>query len=233
MQNLVDTINSQFQLSIDHYMTIGCNDISNVVDALGGLPCYVPQSVNAPGHYGYDPRKPTIKKGQHTLTGKEAEWLVRDRHSYAEADIGRQKMQRVFLAAMVNRAKTIGISDCLKLLPEIWGNFKTDYTIDEIKELAKSAINIPNENIKSFMVPGESATIYEPSPGAWDYDHYSIYSIHKRETAELLNQYFRPAGTAIPVESLGITEVVTEGNYQVDSDTIGQSFAEIDSQATG
>ena len=80
-----------------------------------------------------------------------------------------------------------------------------------------------------FMLPGEGYNYY---PEDWvHYDHYSVWSVHKEPTIDLLNKYFRPYYQ--PVFKLPIRELVTAGNYQntmYDNDDI--TFEEIENGDT-
>jgi LCP family protein required for cell wall assembly len=227
IQNLIDSINDTFMLRIDHYASIGCDDIEDIVDAMGGVEVNVPMTISWSG-------MGTIYEGQQTLDGYQAEILLRYRSGYTEGDIGRQKMQRIFFAGAVQQAKSMGINQIKDVVSEVWDKFETDMNNGELIDLAKLFLKVDMDDFNIFMVPGEGYMESNPAYAYENYYKYSIYSIHKNETANLLNDYFRPYQGPIPAEQLGIREVVKEGNYQItyDVDKDSHSLAELQENPT-
>jgi LCP family protein required for cell wall assembly len=209
IQNLIDEINEDFQLPVDHYMSIALDKFAATVDAVGGVEVNVPVTIPATTIY------PEIPAGRQILGGKEAEWLVRQRHSYASADMGRQKMQRIFLAACMEKAKNLGIGEVVNAIPQVMGNFKTDMNTEELIKLAKLFIKVDMKNVRCFTLPGEGVWEKDEAYIDTNYYNYSVYSIHRQDTADLLNMYFRPYSSPVPAENLGIFEIVTPENYKV------------------
>ena len=74
------------------------------------------------------------------------------------------------------------------------------------------------------MVPGEDAMYY-----AADGVEYSIYSIHKRATIDMLNESFRPYQRPLLYSESNIIEYVDEYDYQYDLyDDTGMTFEELE-----
>ncbi|MDR0917845.1 MAG: LCP family protein [Oscillospiraceae bacterium] len=209
VQNIIDEINQEFQLPVTHYMSIGLDKFADVVDAVGGIEVNVPVTIPSDGYY------PTIYAGEQKLYGRAAEWLVRHRSSYPQADIGREKMQRVFLAACMQKAKELGIDEVVDILPEVYGDFKTDMNTEELIKLAKVFIKVDMENVQCFMLPGEAVWERDIAYENTNYYNYSVYSIHKEDTANLLNMHFRPFQNPVPAENLSIFEIVKPQDYKV------------------
>ncbi len=197
INRLVKVINEQYQLKVDHYATINLESFRNVIDAIGGVPIDVPYDIG-------NAQLGIIYKGQQTLNGEQAEWLVRHRHSYYDQDIGRIKIQRLFLASAVQQVKKMGMSEVMKLIPAVFGNFTTDLSIKEVQNYAQKALSIDFSNIKFYIIPGEGTT----TPSG-----QSVWTMHKYETADLLNAYFRPFSSPVSAESLKITELAHTGEY--------------------
>ena len=80
--NLVNYITTQYQLPIDHYITITMQTFIDAVDAIGGIEMNVPYDVTIVDE-GLE-----IKAGQQTLSGQQAQCFVRSRELYAEGDRG-------------------------------------------------------------------------------------------------------------------------------------------------
>jgi hypothetical protein len=70
-----------------------------------------------------------------------------------------------------------------------------------LADFAANRLTLDSVNI--FMVPGEGAMY-------WD---QSVYSIHKNETIDLINEYFRPYQNQVYPEESTIVELVPEGEY--------------------
>lgn len=192
IQNVVKVINEKFYLSVDHYMTIGCGDIVDIVDNIGGVPIDVPEKIIYEGDK-------IIYAGEQTLTGEQAEWFVRYRKAYAMGDLGRAQTQRVFLAACMKKAQDLGVSQVLSLVPTVYQNMNTDMSIGQMKEMAELFLKVDMTNCTMHMLPGESV-----EHGL--VNEYDIYLMHKQEIANLLNQYFRDATSPVSAENLDIKD---------------------------
>lgn len=197
INRLISVINEQYKIKINHYATINLTSFRDVVDAIGGVPIDIPYNIGN-SQYGI------IYKGYQVLDGEHAEWLVRHRHTYADQDLGRIKIQRLFLASVIKQVKAMGMSKVMKVAGAVFGNFTTDMSLKQVQSYAKIGFNMDMENMTFFMIPGEGTTT---SNGQ------SVYSMHLLETADLLNAYFRPYGEMISASELGIKEIAHTGEY--------------------
>lgn len=203
VQRVVNCIEETFCIPIDRYITTGCEDIVDIVDLIGGVPIDMPYTIR------YEADK-IIYAGKQTLTGQQAEWMVRYRHGYTEGDIGRMQAQRIFLAALMQKVSDIGTFSLLRYANTIIHEelVYSDLSIDEMRKLADFAQTIGMERISMYMLPGEAVN-HRPEPkGA----SYSVWSVHYQPAVELLNLRFRPYYQ--PIFQLPIRELVTEGNYR-------------------
>lgn len=201
INRLIKVINEQFQLRIDHYGTVTIESFRNIIDAMGGVPIDMPYAIGN-NQYGIIPAGPQILDGEH------AEWLVRHRKTYVDQDIGRIKIQRLFLAACVEQAKKMGIKELTQMIPAVYGNVTTDLTVGEMVDYAKWAITVDMDKIHIYMVPGEGVT----------YRGQSLWTAHLYETADLLNEHFRAGMEPVPAEELKITELAHTNSYYEDTD---------------
>lgn len=202
VQRLIKIIYEQFKLQIDYYGVITLDSFRNIVDAIGGVP------VNMPQKLVYDPSK-IIPAGEQILNGEQAEWLVRHRSSYVEGDIGRIKAQRLFLASFVQKIKELGLMQfTTKIIPKIYDQISSNMAIKDVVKYADSFFDIEMENIRIHMIPGEG----------YMYKGQAVWAIHADETAQLLNNYFRPYSSDIPVEKLGIIRLTYTGDWYENTD---------------
>lgn len=201
IQRIVDAVRDTFGIPIDRYITTGCDDIVDMVDLIGGIPIDLPEDV----FYSYDK---ILYAGEQVLNGEQAELFVRARKGYLEGDIGRVKAQRIFMAAVMEKALNMGTVELTKFLTEVYnkGYIGTDMTLQEMSILSDFGSNMDLDDVTVQMVPGE----------ATDYNGYSVWSIHKNATIDMLNEYFRPYQTDLDYDSLPITELVESDYYTTD-----------------
>ncbi|NLP26571.1 MAG: LCP family protein [Clostridiales bacterium] len=207
IQNIVTVINKQFQLPVHYYVAIGCDDIVEIVDKVGGVPIDIPERII------YEGGK-IIEPGQQVLSGEKAEWFVRYRKVYAQGDLGRMKTQRIFLAACMAKAKDLGLTEVVSLIPTITENISTDMSIGEMKTMAGVVLNFDIEKCTFYMLPGEGNVTTDKGQ--------SVYSVHSQEVANLLNEKFRPNGQYVDVKDLELYELRNTTDYfDDDSSSIG------------
>ena len=199
IQRIVNAVRENFGIPIDRYITTGCDDIVDMVDLIGGIPVDLPEQVI----YSYDK---VLYPGEQVLNGEQAELFVRARAGYIEGDIGRVKAQRIFLAACMEKALNMGPIEVTKFLSEVYnkGYIATDLSLQEMSILSDFGGSIDLDDVTVNMVPGEAVD---------DYNGYSVYSIHKKATVDMLNKYFRPYQTPLGDDSLPIYEIVESDYY--------------------
>lgn len=199
IQRIVNAVRENFGIPIDRYITTRCDDIVDMVDLIGGIPVDLPEQVI----YSYDK---VLYPGEQVLNGEQAELFVRARAGYIEGDIGRVKAQRIFLAACMEKALNMGPIEVTKFLSEVYnkGYIATDLSLQEMSILSDFGGSIDLDDVTVNMVPGEAVD---------DYNGYSVYSIHKKATVDMLNKYFRPYQTPLGDDSLPIYEIVESDYY--------------------
>lgn len=206
IQRTVDCVEETFQIPIDSYLTTACTDIVDIVDLIGGVEIDMPYTIE------YEPGK-TIYKGQQTLSGQKAEWMLRYRHGYNEGDIGRMQAQRIFLAAAMKKVADTGTVKMMGYMKEIYDRklVATDLTLDEMSKLSDFAIAIGMENINMYLLPGEGYNYYPENSSKY----YSVWAMHKTEVINLLNEKFRPYLER--AYDLPIAELMSPDEYKTDA----------------
>ena len=218
IQRVVDAVRDTFGIPIDRYITSGCDDIVDMVDIIGGIPINLPEQVI----YSYDK---VLYPGEQVLNGEQAELFVRARKGYNEGDIGRVKAQRIFLAAAMEKALDLGPIQLTKFLTEVYnkGYIGTDLTLQEMSILSDFGSSIDLDDVTVHMVPGEATY----------YGDYSVWSIHKNATIDVINEYFRPYQPELSYDSLSITELIESDYYNTDIyDENQDTLKEIEDGAT-
>jgi LCP family protein required for cell wall assembly len=129
------TVKEYTGIPINHVMVVGFQGFPRLVNSVGGIDMYVPQTVTTGA--GSNQRLVTFEKGMHHFDGKYAMLYVRIRKAYAEGDFTRAARQQAFLQAL--QKKLMRPSNLTKL-PEIGRHFMsgvaTDLTTNQILQLA-------------------------------------------------------------------------------------------------
>lgn len=210
-------INDYFGLPIDHYITVTLSAFRDIVDAVGGVDVYVPDTIyNA---FNEDRQYFTFEKGMNHFDGEMAEAFVRHRKSYAMGDLGRVKAQRNFYAAFIKKCLNMSYAQMATAATSIYDQVSTDMKLVDILAFAQTAQKLKVENIKFHAVPGQSG-----SYSVNGRQPLSYYSIHKQEYVDLVNRYFMPYSDPITADSLLIDEL--HQTYQ-------QSYIEDEENMTG
>jgi len=129
------TLKDYTGIPINHVMVVSFQGFPRLVNSVGGIDMYVPQTVTTEA--GSNRRLVTFKKGMHHFDGKNAMLYVRIRKAYAEGDFTRAKRQQAFVDAL--QKKIVKPSNITRL-PDIGRHFMsgvaTDLTTTQILELA-------------------------------------------------------------------------------------------------
>jgi putative transcription regulator len=204
VQRVVNAVQQNFGIPIDAYITTKCSDIEEIIDLIGGIP----MNLDAPINFGVGQ---TIDAGDIVLNGQQSVWFVRYRAGWLEGDIGRMQNQRRFMAAAMQKLLDISKNDGkMKLygyIKDIYDRklIATDMSVEDMSKLSDFCGTLSMDGVQVDMVPGEGSSKQNPYFGV-DGKEYSIYSIHKQETIDLLNEYYRPY--QMPLTGDGDTAIV-------------------------
>lgn len=100
---LVETVEQLTGLTVDHYVEVGFDGVSQVVDAVGHVNLCIDQDVD-------DRRSGLVMtEGCHDVGGEQALAFVRARYFDPTADIGRQQRQQQFVGALMDRVTSPGV----------------------------------------------------------------------------------------------------------------------------
>ena len=133
---------------VDRTVAINYNGFVDMVNAVGGVPFYVPKNMNWDDNAGH--LHIHLKKGMQVLNGKHAEEMVRFRHT--DSDIVRQERQHEFILAFQRKlegnpqALTSVLDATVKLLAD---GFSAKDTIS----LGAWIAGLKNKNIELGMLP--------------------------------------------------------------------------------
>ena len=154
---LIETIEGETNLKIDHYIEISFAGFAGIVNALGGIEVCTKVDID-------DPKSHLIlSAGTHTLDGIEALKYVRTRDFDGRGDIGRMQRQQQFMGSVLKKATSTGVL----LNPIKIANFinaaistiKMDENLskEDLLSLAKQMRGLSSGNVRTLTVPLSSA----------------------------------------------------------------------------
>ena len=177
----------------DGYILIRLEAFAELVDALGGVEFDVPVDM-----YYNDPSQDLyidLKAGKQTLSGEEALGVVRFRSGYADADLGRVKVQRDFVSALLKQAVSAeGVIKSPILLQTLLDNMDSDLSAAHYLWLAESVLVADRSDIQTATLPGTAQNI-----GGGSY-----YVLDPASVAQTVNAYCNPYRTEITAMHLNI-----------------------------
>ena len=212
IQNVVEVINSMFQLQVDHWITIDMESLREMVEVFGGgggIPVNVPYDMVEYDEYGNVMYQ--LPAGMHSLKGDDLEFFLRARKADGmnRGDIDRLDNQKIFYSALFNYMRTMSWQEMVKLMPFFLNYVETDISPLQCAALGVSVLGVPNENITMGTLP----VILNQSAY---YGSSQVVPVAIPETAVCLNAYFRPAEAPVSEDLLnipvlnGITEPVVD-----------------------
>ena len=126
----VKTVKEFTGIPVNHVMVVGFQGFPRLVNSVGGIDMFVPQTVTTgagPGVPGVSQRVVTFKKGMHHFDGKNAMLYVRIRKAYAEGDFTRATRQQAFMQALQKKLMRPGN---VTKLPDIGKHFMSGVSTD-------------------------------------------------------------------------------------------------------
>ena len=167
-EKLIKTLQDNFKIKIDYYVSVNFNSFSSIVDTLGGITLDVqPYEARAVGL--------NCPSGENVrLNGEQALAFCRIRKCDADADVSRTRRQRQFINALIDEAQNITISQISPLLNTVLKYIKTDCSVTDIISLGTKALSDKwyNFEIVSAAVPSEEHRMdYRGNAWVWIVDY--------------------------------------------------------------
>jgi polyisoprenyl-teichoic acid--peptidoglycan teichoic acid transferase len=166
-QRVVDTLQQNFNVPIHHYLEVDFQSFKGIVDALGGVPVYMPAPSRDP-HSGFEFFPFAFKPGCYLLDGVNALNYVRSRgleqfidgrwQTDPRGDLGRIDRQQQFIKRLATEAFRRSVNSprtALDIADETIPKIKADEALnsDDIKKLITSFRRVdPNDPNSLQMV---------------------------------------------------------------------------------
>ncbi|MBQ3378532.1 MAG: LCP family protein [Clostridia bacterium] len=183
-EGLIAELQQLLGIHIDKYVSITTDAFREVVDTIGGVEVDVQQDMQYEDPY--QDLVIDIKAGRQVLNGEKAEGFVRFRSGYADADLGRIKAQKQFIAAfiktMLKPSNIVNVSDIAQIA---FDQIDTDLERGEFLYLALQCATIGLDDATFYTIPGEN--------------YGANFAMYRDEAAALMNDCFNVYTT--PIES--------------------------------
>lgn len=186
----------------DYYVIVNFDGIAAIVDAIGGVDYEVPFRMEYD-----DPSQDLhidLQAGMQKLDGDQVVEFLRWRHNndysvqYENGDEGRVENQQKFLKELARQVLQLkNVTKIPKIAEAVFDNVKTDLTAGNLLWMGMQALQIDNEDIKFFTLPG-----YGEMSTAGGSTAFSFFFPYYQETLDLVNEYFNPYEE--PIEALDI-----------------------------
>ncbi|GIF71596.1 LCP family protein [Asanoa siamensis] len=170
----VQTVETFTGVHIDHVALIDFAGFAQVVDALGGVDLKIEKTIKSI-HSPYR----TFKKGTQHLTGAQALDYVRQRYQFADGDFSRERHQREFLQALLDKAAGAGtLANPVKLNGFLQAVTKS-MTVDQDFDLVNTVVQLRDLRSDDLTFLGS------PSTGTGDRDGQSVVLSDKTKAKAL------------------------------------------------
>jgi LCP family protein required for cell wall assembly len=154
---LIQTIEGETNLKIDHYIEVSFAGFAGMVNALGGVEVCTKVDIDDPKSHL------VLSAGTHTLDGIEALKYVRTRDFDGRGDIGRMARQQQFMSSVLKKATSSGVLlnpiKLVNFLNASISTLKMDAQLNEsdLLDLAKQMRNLSSGNVRTLTVPLSNA----------------------------------------------------------------------------
>ena len=163
----VETLESIYDVDINHYVRINFDTLIKTVDIIGGIDVYSDADfiTHTTGHIH-------INKGWNHFNGTQSLAYSRERYAYIDGDHHRGRNQQQVMEAIIHKVTSSDtiIKKYNSILNSLNGSFQTDMDMSFITSCIKYQIDKkPNWNVETIQVTGSASWNYTYSMG---YNYY-------------------------------------------------------------
>lgn len=137
-------------LPVSHVAVVHFEQLSELVDSIGGITVDVPVDVNDPNYTGL-----VMSAGTYQMDGQTALLFSRVRHGFANGDFQRQADQQLVIKAIVDKVLSLPPTQMAGVIDSLGDLVSTDMRLYEILPLMLR-FQITSPTIYSCSLPGES-----------------------------------------------------------------------------
>lgn len=164
---VIETIENDYKIKIDGYVSVDFNTFPDVIDAVGGVTVDVQPYEAA---YMASDWNVYVPSGENvTLNGQQALMFSRIRKCDSDGDVSRTRRQRMVITALIEAAKNIKVSQIDDLLGTLLPSVSTSFSRLDFIKYGTQAItyNWMSYPIEQLQMPNEANRTSATLGGIW------------------------------------------------------------------
>ena len=161
---LMETIELNFGVHIDHYIAVNFSMLGKLIDSIGGLTLtveneYYMRRINAVIKQdnrvlGIDRNDQLLTEpGEHLMTGKQAQAYARYRYGTADGDFGRTVRQREIITKIFEKLNQMTAIELMGLVVDNFDNVYTNLSVSDLASYAPVLISMKDAEIQEMRLP--------------------------------------------------------------------------------
>lgn len=159
-QLALKTLNENFNLNLDQFVTVDFSSLPKIIDSIGGITLditndelkYINAYINNLNNLNSTNSPPIITSGTQLVDGTQALAYCRIRYT-AGGDFERSQRHRTVLNRLIEKCKTIPITEYPSLLDELLPLIQTNLETSEILPLAVNLNSLKNQPLLQDRFP--------------------------------------------------------------------------------
>ena len=173
---LLQTIENNFGIHIEHYVGVNFSMLADLIDQIGGL------TLTVESEYYMDRINAVIKEdnkvlgidtndglltqpGEQLMTGKQAQAYARYRYGTSDGDFGRTARQREVITKIFYRLADMSIVELAALAAANIDNVVTNLTLQDMMALAPALISLKDASIAELRIPVDNGYSFQTVRG--------------------------------------------------------------------
>ena len=161
---LMETIELNFGVHIDHYIAVNFSMLGKLIDSIGGLTLtveneYYMRRINAVIKLdnrvlGIDRNDQLLTEpGEQLMTGKQAQAYARYRYGTADGDFGRTVRQREIITKIFEKLNQMTAIELMGLVVDNFDNVYTNLSVSDLASYAPVLISMKDAEIQEMRLP--------------------------------------------------------------------------------
>jgi LCP family protein required for cell wall assembly len=194
----VQTVESFTGVHIDHVALVDFAGFEQVVNALGGVDLKIEKTITS-----IHPPHRTFHKGTQHLDGAAALDYVRQRYQFTDGDFSRERHQREFLQALLDRAASIGTLSNPGKLNSFLQAVTKSVTVDEDFDLVNVALELRDlrSDDLTFLGSPSAGTGTKSGQSVVLPDTAKAKALYQAVADDTVQEYLRTAATPSPTHA--------------------------------
>ena len=168
IEALQQTIHDLTHLRIDYWVLVNFHGVETIISRLGGIQVWSNRAFNERFVYLDTGEKIrlVLEEGWNTLNGREAVAFGRSRKYDKGGDFARICRQQQVIHALREQAISPAlIANFPGFIADLNGTFKTNFPIDDARQLGELLLSIPPNRITSWTIHDHNAALLTPVTG--------------------------------------------------------------------